>query len=307
MDKIIRIGTRKSNLALAQTNEVVEQLKIAFPDYRFEIVKISSKGDVINEPLYLAKEKGIFVKAIDEKILEGEIDIAVHSLKDYPLEIHEELVIASIPKRRSPYDALVPSTFRGIEEIPSNSVVGSSSIRRISHIKYFRKDLEIKNIRGNVDTRVGKIGKGYDAIILAEAGLERLGLMNYIRIPAEIITPQAGQGALAIVTRKGSYFEKILSKIEDRKSRIETELERKALEMLGGGCRAPLGIIAELNHDGKVRLMMSIVSPDFQRRIFTEIKGNIGEMESLLKSAIQRFSKEGGVAIAEEWRKGDEE
>ncbi|PNV77188.1 MAG: hydroxymethylbilane synthase, partial [Thermoproteota archaeon] len=185
-----RVGTRGSKLALAQTEEVLNLLKKEIPGAEFEIVVMRTRGDVDLKTLYMIESKGIFEREINSAVERGEIDFAVHSMKDLPTSI--ELAIAAVPPRRSPYDVIVTRDGSGIAELPRGARVGTSSMRRISHLKYLRPDLEVVPIRGNVDTRLRKL-ENLDAIVVAEAALERLNL-NVKGERIEEMTPAAGQG-----------------------------------------------------------------------------------------------------------------
>ncbi|MGC8948990.1 MAG: hydroxymethylbilane synthase, partial [Thermoprotei archaeon] len=211
------IGTRGSKLSLIQTNEVVEALRKIDTDIQFQIKIIKTKGDIDTQtPLYRMSTKGIFEKEIDHQLINGEIDLAVHSMKDYPTDIPEQLIIAAVPPRKSPFDILITKDNTTLEKLKPNTTIGTSSLRRITHIKYLRPDINTQAIRGNVDTRIRKLEEGkVDALLIAEAGLNRLNInYHYQRLDPEIVTPAAGQGALAVVTRKdNTQLINILNKI----------------------------------------------------------------------------------------------
>ncbi len=303
----LRVGTRGSALAVKQTLEVVETLNKIFPEIGFDVVRIKTRGDVFRGDVREIRSPGIFTKEIDVELLRGSIDLAVHSLKDYPTRVPEDLVIAAVPKRRSRREAVVPKSYGSLERLPSSAVIGTGSVRRASHILYHRRDLVVKGIRGNVDTRIRKIGVEVDALILAEAGLQRIGYDNYEPLSTRIVTPQAGQGALAVVARKGSLAVRIASAIDDPISRIETSIERRFIGILGAGCRAPIGITAEALN-GAVRVSVSLVSPDYLSRIYFEEEHQGFDVEEIVDKIYKRFEREGGLELVREWvrRAGEE-
>lgn len=287
-----KVGTRGSRLAIAQTEEVLNLLRREFPEAEFEIVVIRTRGDVdLKTPLYMMESKGVFEREINAAVERGEIDFAVHSMKDLPTSV--DLVIAAVPPRKSPYDVIVTRDGSGLAELPKGARVGTSSMRRISHLKYLRPDLEIVPIRGNVDTRLKKL-RDLDAVVVAEAALERLNSsMKGRRI--EEMTPAAGQGALAVVSRK--EIAPLLSRINDETSFNEVMLERKVMSGLKAGCKTPIGIHADL----KRRIItVSAVSKDFRRiaRAIVEIR----DISSAADEAIEEFLSSGGMEILSEWR-----
>ena len=246
------IGTRGSKLAILQTEKVCERLKEL--EYEFTIRTVRSLGDVrTDRGLYEMPEKGVFVKKLDMLLLEGKIDLAVHSMKDIPLERDERLETSAVLPRDSPYDALV-SQYR-LDDMPDGAIIGTSSVRRKFQILNYTAEkgvkVRIKDIRGNVDTRIKKFRRGeYDGIILAEAGLERLGLdIEYERLDCDPFVPSPNQGIIAVVTRKGSDESEILNAIDDPDTRIEAEVENEVLEVIGGGCALPVGVHAKVSED----------------------------------------------------------
>jgi len=246
------IGTRGSKLAILQTEKVCERLKEL--GYEPTIKTVRSLGDVrTDRGLYEMPEKGVFVKKLDMLLLEGKIDLAVHSMKDIPLERDERLETSAVLPRDSPYDALV-SQYR-LDDMPDGAIIGTSSVRRKFQILNYTAEkgvkVRIKDIRGNVDTRIKKFRRGeYDGIILAEAGLERLGLdIEYERLDCDPFVPSPNQGIIAVVTRKGSDESEILNAIDDPDTRIEAEVENEVLEVIGGGCALPVGVHAKVSED----------------------------------------------------------
>lgn len=237
-------GTRGSKLAMAQTSSIIEALGL---DIKIE--KISTKGDKITDvALAKVQGKGFFTREIDEALLAGKIDFAVHSLKDLPVNLMDGLVIAAIPKRESARDALL-GAYKNLSEIPKNAKVGTSSLRRRAEILRNRPDLEIVDLRGNVDTRIRKLNEGqYDAIIVAEAGLKRLGYNNYYPLPPDIFIPAVCQGALVITARRNDKeIINVMSILEDSLTRIVCEAERSFLNTLEVGCQIPAGAFSSIN------------------------------------------------------------
>ncbi|HUG97352.1 MAG TPA: hydroxymethylbilane synthase, partial [Nitrososphaera sp.] len=261
--KAIRVGTRGSRLAIAQTEIALAALRRAHPGVRFEVVTISTKGDVDKRPLFTMDEKGIFEKEVNEAVKNGEVDFAVHSLKDVPSDLSDELVVACIPKRASPNDVLVNDKGQKLKELAPGSTVGTSSLRRAVQLAKSRPDLNVRPIRGNVETRVKKVISGeYDAVVLAEAGLTRIGMKDVIveRFGVRDFVPAPGQGAIAIVCRHDNRkLISMLKTIEDSRSRSEVLAERALIKKVEGGCRFPLGAVAVTNGD-KLTLYASVFS-----------------------------------------------
>jgi hydroxymethylbilane synthase len=260
----LTIGSRGSQLALWQANHIAARLREH--SHEVEIKIIHTTGDKITDvALAQVGAKGMFTKEIEEALAAGEIDLAVHSLKDLPTELSEQFEIAAVLAREDPRDALCSKKYSSIEELPQGARVGTSSLRREAQLRAVRSDLVVHPLRGNVDTRLRKLESGdYDAIILAVAGLHRLGRTDAIRqiIPVEVMCPAAGQGALAIETRAGDIaVRKTISFLDDPASNAETECERALLKRLGGGCQVPIGASAKLR-DGTLTLQAVVASPD---------------------------------------------
>lgn len=244
MGKRILVGTRGSALAIAQTKLITEQIKLHHPELDFELVPIKTKGDVLlNTKLDLIGGKGLFVSEIEQALLNGKIDMAVHSMKDMPVDMPDELAIAAVSRREDPRDVLVTRGDRKLKELRPGAVIGTSSARRELQLKSLREDLVIKQLRGNVITRLDKLAAGeYDGIILAAAGLNRLGMgsqrLEYFEV-AQMI-PSIGQGILGIQTKKSSELRSLLIEIEDAQSRLQLLAERSLMEKLNGGCSTPI-------------------------------------------------------------------
>ena len=296
----LRIGSRGSQLALWQANHIASLLR--GEGHELEIEIIHTTGDRITD-VALAKvgAKGMFTKEIEEAVADGRIDLAVHSLKDLPTELDAEFEIAAIPKREDPRDAFCSVKYSGMEALPQGARLGTSSLRREAQLRALRPDLVVHPLRGNVDTRLRKLESGeYDAIILASAGLRRLGRTERICqvLPVARMCPAAGQGALAIESRAGDEeVRQALSFCDDARARAETRCERALLARLGGGCQVPIGANAKW-HDGKLHLEAIVASPDGQSLVRESLDG--ADPQQLGEQAAQKLLDRGGAAILEQ-------
>jgi len=253
-EKTLKIATRQSPLALWQANYVKDSLQQLYPDLTVELVLMVTKGDVIlDSPLAKIGGKGLFVKELENALLNKEADIAVHSMKDVPMQFPEGLGLAVICKREDPRDAFVSNSYRTFAELPQGAVVGTSSLRRQCQLKALRPDLDIRSLRGNVGTRLSKLDNGdYDAIILASAGLIRLGLADRIAsfIEVEQSLPAAGQGAVGIECRTDDVqVQKLLAPLADAETTCCVLAERAMNNHLQGGCQVPIGGYAVLQQE----------------------------------------------------------
>jgi hydroxymethylbilane synthase len=260
-ERRFRVGTRGSRLALSQTKLVVDALQEAHPDARFDVLEITTQGDRSTKPLSEIGGQGVFTKAIEEALLENEIDIAVHSMKDLPPRLTPGLTIAAVPKRGDPRDALVTKDGRRLDDLPPGARIGTGSARRAVQLKAMRPDVVCVDIRGNVDTRIRKVDDGeYDAIVVAMAGLERLGLAARAAQAFTIdeMVPSPGQGALAVQVRaEDEAAFTLASEINDRATQAAVERERAFLEELGAGCTLLIGGHA-WHEAGQLRLLTMI-------------------------------------------------
>ncbi|QUH27101.1 hydroxymethylbilane synthase [Serpentinicella alkaliphila] len=248
----LKIGTRGSKLALRQTEIIIENLKKLYVDIEFEIIQIKTTGDkILDRSLSKIGGKGIFIKEIEDALLNRDIDIAVHSLKDMPAEVPEGLVIAAYTEREDPTDCLISKDNMKLDQLPRGSVIGTSSLRRICQLKALRPDLEYKPLRGNILTRIKKLDEGeFDAIVLASAGLIRLGLQNRIAQKFEIneFIPAVCQGIICVEVRNDDdEVLNIIKAIDNKVSRIIAECERSFLKHLNGSCQIPLGAYCQIN------------------------------------------------------------
>src|SRR6202795_2293383 len=302
----LRIGSRGSQLALWQANHISALLRARGHEVGIEI--IHTTGDKITDvPLaQVGTEgglgKGIFTKEIEEALADGRVDLAVHSLKDLPTELPPGFEIAAITEREDPRDAFCSRHYSQINDLPKNARVGTSSLRRQAQLKAIRPDLDIHPLRGNVDTRLRKLEQGeYDAIILASAGLNRLGKTELIKqiIPAQIMCPAAGQGALAIEIRGAdSATRQHVEFLNDDAARAATTCERALLNRLGGGCQVPIGAFAEMRN-GKLHLEAIVADPDGSKVLRESRDGNFNDPERLGNDVGETLLARGGEEILE--------
>ena len=297
---LLRLGTRKSKLALWQANFVKEKLEAL--GCKVELVPITTTGDrILDAPLARIGGKGLFVKEIENALLAGEIDLAVHSLKDVPMIIPEGLTLSAITEREEPYDVLISGNGKKLEELPSGAVVGTSSLRRQVQIKRRRGDLRVEILRGNVDTRLRKLKEGlYDAIVLAYAGVKRMGLSGEISQVLEDFIPAVGQGSLAIETRAEDErvinFVKVLNHEE---SWLRAVCERAFLRELQGGCQVPIGAYAWIEGN-RIKIKGFISDLEGERFLEGYEEGGLQEAEEVGKRLAQRLLREGGEEILKE-------
>lgn len=252
-DKEIKIGTRKSKLALWQAHWVKERLEKLAPTRFCKIVEITTTGDIhLEQPLAEIEDKGLFTKELELSLLSGKIDLAVHSLKDMPTILPQELILGAVCRREDPSDALVSRRGMELDSLPEGAVIGTSSLRRRAQLYHYRQDLRIVNLRGNVDTRLGKlVSENLDAIVLSYAGLCRLGLQGRVtqRLPRSVCLPAVGQGAIGVEIRaEDKDIADLLAKIDHAPSRAAVVAERALLNKLEGGCRIPIAALATVKN-----------------------------------------------------------
>lgn len=295
------MGSRGSPLALRQTEIVQERL--AAIGLETELVRVKTSGDVfLDKPLHQLTGVGVFVAEIDERMISGQIDLAVHSMKDLPTKRPLELTISAVLKRDSPHDILLSKRGGGIEELKRGATVGTSSMRRTAQLRRARPDLNVASLRGNLQTRLHKLEHGdFDAIVLAEAGLQRMGLkMDYARLDNERFVPSANQGTIIVVARKGSVAEAHSRSLDDPVSRSETMIERRILETVGGGCVVPMAVHATVS-GSRARVLTEVLSLDGKR--FVRLDEEIDLTSDALSRAEdmgQRLMKMGGRELVDE-------
>jgi hydroxymethylbilane synthase len=305
--RTIRIGSRKSQLALVQTYWVQEQLQKSFPEMSFEVHTMSTHGDKILD-VALAKigDKGLFTKELEVGMLNQEIDFAVHSLKDLPTRLPEGLVLAAITERENPADALVlheKHKGKQIDTLPEGAVIGTSSLRRLAQLRHHFPHLQFKDVRGNLNTRMSKLDAGeYDALILAVAGLQRLGMGDRVHqiLPKEISLHAVGQGALGIECRgDDAELLSLLKAIEHPETRDRCLAERSFLRELEGGCQVPIGVNTVIDGDN-LTLTGIVASVDGQKLAKDTVTGAAQDAEQLGKELAQILRKQGAQEILDE-------
>lgn len=283
MNRTIVVGTRQSQLALTQTNQVISDLKLLCQKhglaFDFEIKKIITKGDrILDVTLSKVGGKGLFVKEIEQAMLDSEIDFAVHSMKDMPSMLPKGLTTGAVPRREDPRDVLISATGLSLDELPEGAVVGTSSLRRSSQLLSYRPDLNIQSIRGNIDSRIRKLEtEGFDAIVLASAGLNRMGWGHKASsyLPVELCLPAVGQGALGIECREDDVeVRQLLALYNDDITAQTVSAERKFLSVLNGGCQIPIGAYATLLDDEKIELTGMVGYADGRKILKESMIGN---------------------------------
>lgn len=295
------IGTRQSLLALWQSNHISGLLRKQYPDCQVTLKKIVTKGDrILDVPLAQIGGKGLFTKEIETELLDGTVDLAVHSLKDMPTVLPEGLCLTAITTRANVGDAFVSNKYASFSELPQGAVLGTSSLRRKAQLLAVRPDLKIVDLRGNVDTRLRKLDEGQmDAIILAAAGLERLGHANRIReiIPTTVCLPAVGQGALAIECRSDNKeVHEMLAFLNDLPTKQATDAERAFLGLIEGGCQVPIGVHAEVENDN-IKIEAIIASLDGSKVLRNNITGPAADAVGLGRKLGQQMLAEGGEQI----------
>ncbi|MEM6426405.1 MAG: hydroxymethylbilane synthase [Cyanobacteria bacterium P01_C01_bin.120] len=305
--RTIRIGSRKSQLALVQTYWVRDELQKQFPELAFEVTTMDTQGDkVLDVSLSKIGDKGLFTQELEDGMLQGHIDFAVHSLKDLPTRLPAGLALGCITKREDPADALVVHARhqdKQLETLPAGAVIGTSSLRRLAQLRHHFPQLAFKDIRGNLNTRLRKLDEGqYDAIILAVAGLERLGMGDRIhqQIPAEISLHAVGQGALGIECREGDNdILAVIKTLEHSPTAYRCLAERAFLRELEGGCQVPIGVNTVLAGD-TLTLTGLVASLDGQTLIKEQIQGTPDEAEPMGTALAKTVRGQGAQAILDE-------
>lgn len=306
MNDTLRLGSRGSALARAQTALVASQLKELNPGLAVEETIVRTRGDaMLGSPIHELGGKGLFVKEIEDALLQGEIDAAVHSLKDLPSELPEGLILASIPVREEPWDALASRNGESIRGLAPGSRIGTSSLRRIAQIRRYRSDLEIVELRGNVDTRLEKVAAGeVDAAVLALAGLKRLGLEERATesLAPELMLPAAGQGALAIETREADAATRSLMEgLEHLETKRAVMAERIVMARLEGGCQLPLAVFAEMRKAG-FQIKVRLASVDGERMVEKERTGAPDDAARMAEELAEEVLASGGAEILRDAR-----
>jgi len=301
---IIRVGTRASQLALAQAQWVVDRIAERYPDITVDVVKVRTRGDrIVDRPLSRIGGKGLFVKEIQEALQRERIDVAVHSLKDVPVELPEDLCIGVIPQREDPHDVMISRDNVALKDLPAGSSIGTSSLRRAAQLLHCRSDLNIRPMRGNLDTRMTKLHTtDIQAIIVAAAGLKRMGLSGKIAeyIPFDLMLPAIGQGALGLELRKeDAQAIDLLSFLDHFPTRVAVEAERAFLLELKGGCELPAAALAELSGQS-IHVDGLVASPDGIRLIRDTTEGSVNKARELGATLARTLLDAGAKQIIDE-------
>jgi len=301
--KKLTIATRGSKLALWQSNHIKSVIESARPDIEVELKIIITSGDkILDVPLAKIGGKGLFLKEIEEALLAGEAQMAVHSLKDVPTVMPQGLLLSAITTREDVRDAMLSEKYPDIMSLPNGAVVGTSSLRRRMQLVKQRPDLVIKDLRGNVDTRIRKLKEGeFDAIILAAAGINRLGFASLVEyfypISLDEMIPAMGQGALGIETINEPWVLEIVAMLEDTNSRIETTIERGFVDTLQGGCQVPIGISARVQQDNSVSIRSILGMPDGSDIMGEEIVVSLDALEGVGQAMAHRLIDKGAMEL----------
>ncbi len=299
----LRIGSRGSKLALAQVDIVSGLLRGVDSGLEFDKEIIKTRGDkIVDTPLAKIGGKGLFVKEIDEAVLRGDVDFAVHSAKDVPTDLLDGLVISCVPVREEINDVLISRDGSRLDELPRGAVVGTSSLRRRAELLSYRGDFLTENIRGNVDTRIRKVKEGdFDATIMAKAGLKRLGFTGDITetLPTKVFLPSVGQGAIAVVSREDFDSIDVLKEIVHAPSMASLTAERAMLRFLGGGCQVPIGVVSKVFRS-TISLHAVVLSPDGRKKISNRMEGDVDKAEELGEKMAARLLGIGADVILDD-------
>ncbi len=302
--KILKIATRKSPLALWQAEHVKKQLIATHPDLSVELVKMQTEGDrFLDAPLIAVGGKGLFIKELEQALLEGKADIAVHSMKDVTIDLPDELALTVIMEREDTRDVFISNTYKQIEDLVDAAVLGTSSLRRQSQVKALHPEIELKDLRGNVGTRLGKLDAGeYDAILLAAAGIIRLGLGERITqlISHSVLLPAIGQGAIGIECRAGDdVVQELITPLNHGNTSLCVQAERAFSRRLFGGCQLPIAGQASITAD-EIELTGIIARVDGSEVIKSELKGNIADGDNIGTALAETLLGRGGDKILKE-------
>ena len=302
MEKLV-IATRRSQLALWQSEYIKAQLQEFYPDMQIELQEFVTKGDkILDVPLAKIGGKGLFTKELEVAMLEGTAHLAVHSLKDVPTQFEEGLQLAAVTKRFDPRDALLSNKYSSIDELPQGAVVGTTSLRRRMAIMMLRPDIVLKDLRGNINTRIAKLNAGeYDAIILAATGIQKLKIENAVKyfnpIPTDVMIPSMGQATLGIETTTDPRIVELVSVLNDKDAHIESTIERSFVDALQGGCQVPIGVKATIIDEHSIRVQAIVGLPDGSESISEDITADIEEFETIGQTLAQTFIDQGAKEL----------
>lgn len=304
MEKLV-IATRRSQLALWQSEYIKAQLKELYPHMEIELQEFVTKGDkILDVPLAKIGGKGLFTKELEIAMLEGEAHLAVHSLKDVPTQFEDGLQLTAVTKRFDPRDALLSNKYSCISELPAGAVVGTTSLRRRMALKLLRPDIELKDLRGNINTRIAKLNAGeYDAIILAATGVQKLKIEHEVKffnpISTDDMIPSMGQATLGIETTTNPEIVKLISVLNDKDAHIEATIERSFVDTLQGGCQVPIGVKATIIDESSIRVQAIVGMPDGSESISEDITADIGNFETIGQTLAQTFIDQGAKELLE--------
>ena len=299
------IATRGSKLALWQSEYIRDELQKHYPKMEIKIKEFKTKGDkILDVPLAKIGGKGLFTKELEIAMLEGHAHLAVHSLKDVPTQFEEGLQLTAVSKRYDPRDALLSNKYSSIQDLPKGAVIGTTSLRRRMALKLLRPDIELKDLRGNINTRIAKLNAGeYDAIILAATGVQKLGIQNevkyFVPISTDEMIPSMGQATLGIETTKDPKIVKLLSVLNDKNAQIESTIERGFVDKLQGGCQVPIGVKATILDDESIRVQAIVGLPDGSESISEDITADINNYETIGQTLAQTFLDQGAKDLLE--------
>ncbi len=308
MKKLV-IATRSSKLALWQSEYIKAQLNEHYPEIEVELKTFSTKADkILDVPLAKIGGKGLFTKELEIALLNKEADIAVHSLKDVPVEFEDGFVLAALSKRFDPRDALLSEKYANIKELPTGAIVGTTSLRRRLEIKLLRPDIILKDLRGNINTRIAKLKAGeYDAIILAATGVQKLEIEDevkyFVPISTDDMIPSMGQATLGIETLDEPKLVELLSVLHDKNAEIESTIERDFVRTLEGGCQVPIGVKATILDENSVDVRAIVGMPDGSEYIQEDIVADIEEYKTIGQTLAQTFIDQGAKELLEKAEK----
>lgn len=308
MKKLI-IATRRSKLALWQSEYIKKELQKYYPNIQIDLQEFTTKGDkILDVPLAKIGGKGLFTKELELAMLEGKAHLAVHSLKDVPTQFEEGLQLCAVTKRFDPRDALLSNIYSSIEDLPKGAVIGTTSLRRRMALKILRPDIVLKDLRGNINTRIAKLNNGeYDAIILAATGIQKLKIENEVRyftpVSTDIMIPSMGQATLGIETTNNEEIVKLISVLNDKNAHIESTIERSFVDTLQGGCQVPIGVKATIIDKETIRVQAIVGMPDGSEYIKDDIKEKIENYKNIGESLAKEFIKKGAKELLQKAEK----
>ncbi|QDF30025.1 hydroxymethylbilane synthase [Halarcobacter anaerophilus] len=308
MEKLV-IATRKSKLAIWQSEYVKQELQKHYPSLEIELQEFSTKGDkILDVPLAKIGGKGLFTKELEVAMLEGNAHLAVHSLKDVPTQFEPGLQLAAVTKRFDPRDAFLSEKYTSLEELPNGAVVGTTSLRRRMELKLLRPDITLKDLRGNINTRIAKLKAGeYDAIILAATGVQKLQIEDEVKyflpLSTDKMIPSMGQATLGIETTDNKEIVELVSVLNDENAHIESTIERSFVDTLQGGCQVPIGVKATIMDENSVRVQAVVGMPDGSEYIEEDITADIEEYKILGQNLAQTFIDQGAKELLEKAEK----